>query len=62
MLPQAGVALGLALLASERFPEQGGQVLSIIVGSSRVFETIGPLFTRAALRHAGELPPQRPGH
>jgi len=55
MLPQAGVALGLALLASERFPDYGGQVLSIIVGTSVLFEIVGPLVTRAALRHAGEV-------
>ena len=55
MLPQAGVALGLALLAAQRFPEQGGQVLSIVVGTCLFFEIAGPLLTRMALRHAGEI-------
>lgn len=55
MLPQAGVALGLGLLAAERFPEIGGEIIAIVVGSSILFEIAGPLFTRAALRHAGEI-------
>ncbi|MCI5107549.1 MAG: cation:proton antiporter [Pseudomonadales bacterium] len=53
--PQAGVALGLALLAAERFPYYGEAIVFVTVGTSIVFETIGPLFTRAALRHAGEI-------
>lgn len=56
MLPQAGVALGLALMAAERFPEVGGQILSTVVGTCVFFEIVGPLFTRAALKHAGEIP------
>jgi Kef-type K+ transport system membrane component KefB len=55
MLPQAGVALGLGLLAAERFPELGGEILSIVVATSVLFEIIGPLFIRFALRHAGEI-------
>lgn len=53
--PQAGVALGLALLAAERFPAYGEDIVLVTVGTSIVFETIGPLFTRAALKRAGEI-------
>lgn len=56
MLPQAGVALGLALFAAERFPELGAQVLSTIVGTCIFFEIVGPLSTRFTLRRAGEIP------
>lgn len=56
LLPQAGVALGLALLVSERYPEIGAQVLSIIVATTIIFEIAGPLITRFALHHAGEMP------
>lgn len=62
MLPQAGVALGLALLAAERFPEIGGQILSIVVGTCIFFEIVGPLSTRAALKHAGEIPDNKTTH
>ena len=56
LLPQAGVALGLALIVSERYPELGAQVLSILVATTIIFEIAGPLITRFALYHAGEMP------
>lgn len=55
LLPQAGVALGLALMVSERYPQVGRKVLSTIVGTTIVFELIGPVLTRFALRRAGEI-------
>ncbi len=61
LLPQAGVALGLALMVSERYPELGSQILSVIVGTTIVFEMIGPIIARFALRHAGETPSRPPG-
>jgi len=61
LLPQAGIALGLALLASERLPE-AGPILQIVVASTVLFEVTGPLFTLSRLRRAGELhePPAAP--
>lgn len=59
LLPQAGVALGLALMVSERHPEIGSQVLSITVGTTIIFELIGPLVTHFTLRHAGEISTQK---
>jgi Kef-type K+ transport system membrane component KefB len=56
LLPQAGVGLGLALLAAPRFPELGSMLLSIVVGSTVLFELAGPLATRWALRRVGETP------
>jgi len=55
LLPQAGVALGLALTLAERYPETGSRLLSVIVGTTVVFEIIGPLATRMSLSHAGEI-------
>lgn len=60
LLPQAGVALGLALLADQQLPESGGDVLAIVVGATVVFELIGPLGTRLALERAEEVPPGGP--
>ncbi len=54
LFPQAGVALGLALLAKERFPEFSKSVLPLIVGTTIVFELIGPIVTRWHLHKAGE--------
>jgi Kef-type K+ transport system membrane component KefB len=56
LLPQAGVALGLALIVSERYPELGAQVLSVVVATTIVFEILGPILTRFTLSHAGEIP------
>lgn len=52
LLPQAGVALGLALLAEEQLPEVGSEVVAIIVASTVVFELAGPLLTRLAIGRA----------
>lgn len=54
LVPQAGVAVGMALLVAERFPEMGRQVLPVVIGSTVVFEVVGPIATRVALRRVGE--------
>ena len=46
LLPQAGVALGMSLIASEQFPEYQSVILTVIVGTTVFFEIIGPLCTR----------------
>lgn len=54
LLPQAGVALGLALMVAERYPELGETVLTTIVGTTFVFELVGPVVTRWQLMMSGE--------
>ena len=54
LLPQAGVALGLGLVAAERFPEVGHAVLSVLVGITFLFELVGPVAARISLHLAGE--------
>ncbi|WP_303289986.1 cation:proton antiporter [Marinobacter sp. SS5-14b] len=53
LMPQAGVALGLALVATERLPELG-YILPLVIGATVVFELIGPPLTLLQLRSAGE--------
>ena len=53
LLPQAGVALGLALLAEQQLPGTGADILAIVVGATVVFELVGPVGTRLALERAG---------
>ena len=55
LLPQAGVALGMALLVSQRAPEFGQFILPLVIATTVVFELLGPLFTGWHLRRAGEL-------
>ncbi|MDX2493495.1 MAG: cation:proton antiporter [Desulfuromusa sp.] len=55
LLPQAGVAIAMVLLASQRFPELKDILLPIIIGSTVIFELIGPILTRLALVHVGNV-------
>ncbi|MGI9331940.1 MAG: cation:proton antiporter [Gammaproteobacteria bacterium] len=54
LLPQAGVAIGLGLYASQRFPQYAESIIALVVGSTVVFELVGPLIERCALRATGE--------
>ncbi|MBU0664449.1 MAG: cation:proton antiporter [Proteobacteria bacterium] len=56
LLPQAGVAIGMALVASNQFPEYRQMLLSIVISSTMIFEIIGPVFTRLAIRRAQGSP------
>ena len=53
LLPQAGVAMGMALVAANRFPDYEQVLLTVVISSTVFFEIIGPVFTRLALRRAG---------
>jgi len=53
LLPQAGVAMGLALVASARLPELTF-LLPLVVGSTVIFEMIGPPVAMLQLHLAGE--------
>jgi hypothetical protein len=50
LLPQAGVAIGMALLAATKFPEHRQSILSIVISTTVFFELIGPIFTLVAIR------------
>ena len=54
LLPQAGVALGLALLAADKIPETGIRLLPMIIATTIIFEIVGPILTQRHLRLAGE--------
>lgn len=56
LLPQAGVAIGMALLVGEKLPEIGESVLTLAVTTTVLFELLGPLVTRWSLLKAGEIP------
>ena len=50
LLPQAGVAIGMALVAGNYFPDHAQVFLSVVIGSTVIFEIIGPICTRIAIR------------
>lgn len=56
LTPQAGVAIGMALVAADRFPEHGPQIIAITIASTIVFEIIGPLLTQFSLARASDEP------
>ncbi|MDX1430946.1 MAG: cation:proton antiporter [Gammaproteobacteria bacterium] len=54
MMPQAGVALGMALVAAQRVPALGDSIVPLVVAATVIFEVAGPVLTRLALRRIGE--------
>ncbi|MCY0096674.1 cation:proton antiporter [Hoeflea ulvae] len=52
LMPQAGVAIGMALVASERFPAMGEDLLAVAVASTIAFELVGPFLTQIAIRRS----------
>ena len=50
MLPQAGAAMGMALVAINLLPEYRQIVLSVVISTTVIFELIGPPITRLALQ------------
>ena len=56
LLPQAGVALGMAMKAKE-FGEIGEMVATITLFAVLIYELVGPMMTKMALLKAGDINP-----
>ncbi len=52
LCPQAGVALGMALLAGQHLPALKDIILSVTIGTTVIFELFGPILTRLAIIQA----------
>ena len=52
LLPQAGVAVGMALVAAQAFPDEAETILTLTIGTTVFFELIGPAATIWAVRRA----------
>lgn len=62
LIPQAGVSIGLAVLAQRILPVESGSLLStIILSSSVLYEMIGPVCARKALFLSGAIQPAAGG-
>ncbi|MBO5939520.1 MAG: cation:proton antiporter [Clostridia bacterium] len=57
LLPQAGVALGMAIKAEQLGPE-GHIVANITLFAVLIYELIGPMLTKISLQKAGEISPE----
>ncbi len=54
LVPQAGVAIGLSLIASNIIPDpHGAMIRTIILGATIIYELIGPMVAKIALKRAG---------
>ena len=61
LIPQAGVAIGLAFLGQRILPEETGKLLlTIILSSSVLYEMAGPVCAKLALILSGSIPGDKP--
>ena len=56
LMTQAGLAIGLTLVIQRRYPDYAPTVTTIVLSSIIVYEMLGPISTRFALVHSGEVP------
>jgi Kef-type K+ transport system membrane component KefB len=59
LMPQAGVALGMALIASQRLPGHAETILTLVLSTTILLELVSPIITRRILERVGaggELP------
>jgi len=57
LLPQAGVAVGMALIAAREFPDHRDLILTLTIATTVVFELIGPLATMSTVRRVTDKGP-----
>ena len=56
LVPQAGVAIGLSLVATQVLPPAiGSSIRMIILAATLIYELTGPVITKIALKRAGEI-------
>ncbi len=55
LMAQAGVAIGLAMMAKASLPHTGGAILNTIISTTVVYEIFGPVATRYALLKAKNI-------
>lgn len=62
LIPQAGVAIGLAFLGKRVLPESVGDLLlTVILASSVLYELVGPGCAKLALIRSGAIPEEEKG-
>ena len=61
LFPQAGVALGMSAIAQSLLPG-GSTVRNIVLFGVLIYELVGPMLTKIALIHAGDIVPKQEVH
>ena len=55
LVPQAGVAIGLSLIATQVVPAYGAKIRAIILCATLIYELVGPAIAKWSLDKAGEI-------
>lgn len=55
LLPQAGVAVGMALVAGDQFPQWASTIAALVISTTVLFEICGPLITLLAIRRVDQF-------
>jgi Kef-type K+ transport system membrane component KefB len=55
LVPQAGVAIGLSLVAANAIPDLGQTIRPVILCATLIYELVGPGITKFSLEKAGEI-------
>ncbi len=58
LLPQAGVALGMATIAKAGLGAEGEMIANIVLFGVLIYELVGPMMTKVALTKAGDIHPK----
>ncbi len=58
LIPQAGVAIGLSMLAESAIPGMGVEIRAIVLAGTVIYELVGPVISKMALIKAGEIAPE----
>ena len=59
LLPQAGVAIGMAQMALANMPEFGARIQAVVLAATLIYELVGPVATKIALTKASEIAPAK---
>lgn len=55
LLPQAGVAIGMAQIVLTELPRYGSQIQAVVLAATLIYELVGPVLTKIVLTKAGEI-------
>lgn len=55
LIPQAGVAIGLAMMCGSVVPEYAAKITAVVVCGTIIYELVGPILTKIMLTKIGEI-------
>lgn len=55
LIPQAGVAIGLAMMCGSVVPEYADKITAVVVCGTIIYELVGPILTKITLVRIGEI-------